>query len=483
MRKALAILLVLIILSASGIIAAHAVVNEQRDQVVISENAIYGDKAAAYGLTVTNNSSWDNRLHWNTTYTIDEENSCNTGFRFTQLREYERSVHYTPEGLSFGMYVGSGMGSSHEITREDISHMCYGYEDLCLDVMERAPAGEEYTEIVRVSDYLETFPLQVYMDLPNLFALRYDEYRDMTFAENLIGQDFIEINEAFTDYFSFPVKKTDLLEVRVYKTEKGYVNDLNVSTLEYTMEYRVLSAVTDDAAYFVFDCGNDIDFSNAKAGCGIYCLPFGKTFEHNNAVYPTIDLEGLDMVYPLDTSVRVEDIFYDETYNRLILITSENGTVSLISINPDTMETLQTLDIATCESEEGTECVWRMEIAEDFIFMYLSNDCIAVVAQQESGEYSLGFVAPFNPTENVELFWYKSSSAMAYDGDRLAVGWNDELEDTYYESCGFCLAVYDKTGLLYYGEYDSSLMTGRDSNHNGYYCFPAGNSGLVLTWE
>ena len=97
MRKALAILLVLIILSASGIIAAHAVVNEQRDQVVISENAIYGDKAAAYGLTVTNNSSWDNRLHWNTTYTIDEENSCNTDFRFTQQREYERSVHYTPE--------------------------------------------------------------------------------------------------------------------------------------------------------------------------------------------------------------------------------------------------------------------------------------------------------------------------------------------------------------------------------------------------
>ena len=58
MRKALAILLVLVILSASGIIAAHAVVNEQRDQVVISENVIYGDKVAAYGLTVTNNSSW-----------------------------------------------------------------------------------------------------------------------------------------------------------------------------------------------------------------------------------------------------------------------------------------------------------------------------------------------------------------------------------------------------------------------------------------
>lgn len=483
MRKALAILLVLVILSASGIIAAHAVVNEQRDQVVVGENVIYGDKAAAYGLTVTNKSSWQERLHWSTIYAIDKENCCNTDFHFTQQREYERSVRYTPEGLSFGMSVGSGMSSSHEITYDDISRLCYGYEEICLDVMERAPAGEEYTEIVQVSDYLETFPLQVYMDLPNLFALRYDEYRDMTYAENLEGQDFFEINEAFDDYFRFPVNDKDLIEVRVYKNENGYVTELSVSTWEYTMEYRVLSAVTDEAAYFVFDCGNDIDFSNAKAGCGIYCLPFGKTFEHNGAVYPTIDLDGLDMVYPLETSVRIEEIFYDEIYNRLVLITSECGNVSLISINPDTMETMQTLDIATCESEEGYECVWRMEIAEDFIFIYLSNGCIAVVAQNENGEYSLGFVAPFNPTGNEELFWYKSSSAMAYDGERLALGWNDELEDTYNESCGFCIAVYDKTGLLYYGKYSSSLMTGRHSNHSGYYCFPAGNSGIVLAWE
>ena len=469
-------------MSASGIIAAHAVVNEQRDKVVISENVIYGDKTAAHGLTVTNNSSWDNRLHWNTIYTISDNNSCETNFHFTQKPEYERTVSSRPDSISFGMYVGSGMSSSHEITREDMSHMCYGYEDICLDVIERAPAGDEYTEIIQISDYLEIYPLEVYMDIPHLFYLQYDEYRDMDYAENLEGQEFTAINEAFADYFKFPVNEKDLLEVRVYKNEKGVVTELHVSTLEYAMEYWVLSAVTDEAAYFVFDCGNDVDLSNAKAGCGIYCLPFGKTFEHSGAVYPTVNLDGLDMVYPLDTSVRIEEMYYDEVFNRLVLITSKNGTVSLVSIDPDTMETLQTFDITKCESEEGSECVWNMETAEDFIYMYFSNNTIAVIEQNESGEFALGFVSDFNPTENDELFWYKYASAMAYDGERFALAWNDELEDTYYESCGFCIAVYDKNGLQYYGEYDSSLMTGRSSNHNGYYCFPAAY-GVIINWE
>ena len=111
--------------------------------------------------------------------------------------------------------------------------------------------------------------------------------------------------------------------------------------------------------------------------------------------------------------------------------------------------------------------------------MYFSNDTIAVIEQNENGEFALGFVTDFTPDENDELFWYKYTSAMAYDRERLALAWNDELDDTYYESCGFCIAVYDKTGLLYYGEYDSSLMTGRSSNHNGYYCFPAAYGVII----
>ena len=49
MRKALIAFCLIFVLALGGIIAIHAEVNEVRDQVVITEEIIYGDKSAAEG--------------------------------------------------------------------------------------------------------------------------------------------------------------------------------------------------------------------------------------------------------------------------------------------------------------------------------------------------------------------------------------------------------------------------------------------------
>ncbi len=478
MRKALAILIVLVILCTSGVIAAHAVVNTQRDQVVISENVIYGDKLAADGLNIVRKATWDERLHWKTDYNISAENKYRTDFRFTQEREYERSIHYTQSGVSLGLSVGSGMGSSHEITREDITRLCSGYEDICLDVMETAPAGEEYTAQVRIADYLDIYPIQVYVGMSELFYLaEMDSGR--SYLNNLDTDSYTELNNAIRDYFSFPVHDGDLLEVRVYKNEAGMVTELSVGTWEYTTEFRTLSAVTPNGAYFAFDCGEDIDFSNSKDGCGIYCLPSGASLVYEGVTYPTVDIDGLDMVYPLDESTIVENMFYDEERDVITLVTVENDKFMFTVIDANTMETLQRIEIDEREEDGG---VWQVSIEEDFFVIYLSGKRLAVLEIHENDEYTLEFVADFMSDSQNELFWYNSNSAKAYDGERLAISWSREIEDSPYSDCGFYIAVYDKTGLLYYGEYLSGLMTGRNGSDYNYYCQPVSN-GIALEWK
>ncbi len=481
MRKALAILLVLVILSAGCIITAHAIVNIQRDRVVITENVIYGDKMAAEGLNIERKAQWDERLHWTTDYNIKAEDEYSTEFYFTRDREYERVGSYRPNGISFSMYVGSGMGSSHEITREDISRMCYGYEDLCLDVMENAPAGQEFSEIVQVSDYLDIYPIEVYADLHDLYYLNENngDYRG-PYVDNLDGNNCYFLHEALTDYFRFPVSDCDLVEVRGYKNEKGIVTELDVVTIEYKMEFQVRSTVTPNAVYFAFDCGDDIDFSGAKDGCGIYAIPLGVSFEFGGATYPTADIEGLDMVYPLDINTQIELMFYDEEFDKLVLIVAEDGILSLVSIDPNTMETLQRVEIT--ESSEDGDSVWANDIQEDFIFLYTRYRQVAVIEILENGDYALGFVADFLPTEDDDWLWYHSSSVKAYDGNRLALCWDREIYESPHVDCGFCIAVYDETGLLYYGEYESGLMTGRSVDNYSYYCGPESN-GLALEWR
>ena len=89
-------------------------------------------------------------------------------------------------------------------------------------------------------------------------------------------------------------------------------------------------------------------------------------------------------------------------------------------------------------------------------------------------------VVNVRPEGQDELFWYNSNSTKAYDGERLAMCWNRDIDEAPYSDCGFYVAVYDKTGLLYFGDYLSGLMTGRNANDYGYYCNPV---DISLNWK
>ena len=63
------------------------------------------------------------------------------------------------------------------------------------------------------------------------------------------------------------------------------------------------------------------------------------------------------------------------------------------------------------------------------------------------------------------------TAEMVYDGTKLIVV--DSLyPDGAYEHCGFYMAIYDNTGLIYYATYSSSLDTNADNHDFSYNCYP-----------
>ena len=62
---------------------------------------------------------------------------------------------------------------------------------------------------------------------------------------------------------------------------------------------------------------------------------------------------------------------------------------------------------------------------------------------------------------------------MAFDGQMLVLV--DRTGDKEYpslETCGFTIAIYNETGLVYYGVYESSLSTATNPNDYAFNCLP-----------
>ena len=65
------------------------------------------------------------------------------------------------------------------------------------------------------------------------------------------------------------------------------------------------------------------------------------------------------------------------------------------------------------------------------------------------------------------------ATTMAFDGEKLVMV-DRTAEKTYgtLELCGFTIAIYNSTGLVYYGEYESSLSATANPHDYAFNCLP-----------
>ena len=102
-----------------------------------------------------------------------------------------------------------------------------------------------------------------------------------------------------------------------------------------------------------------------------------------------------------------------------------------------------------------------------------------MIEVNETGEYERVFTGDELVAQDLGMPT-SYNSVMCWDGEKLAVATykSDAFRDI---SCGFWLSVYDETGPLYIGRYDSSL----DLNSNveySYRCRPIDSDNLYLSW-
>lgn len=475
MKKALVLTVVLIILSACGMVFAFADINAARDQVIITETAKFGDISAADGLEVLVRTQYDHHLFWDTTYQTDQS-AARTNYRFSHTQVYENSpMEYS--GVQMETAIQYGFDFASDGKQSGISA---AYKEL----FDRTPTGTEGSATVRLKDYYEFYPIQTTLDMPgNLLSWSSDFYTDTALEPGT--ETYVTL--AFKDFFRIPVMEDETVDISVTKNIDGSMGGYGSGSTEGDAFYLwTLSTLTDDACYFTFNPhttkGNVIDTSLIPGGYGIYHLPYNKDHIVKDGITSGILIDELSMVYSLNPEDTVFDLRTNPDQTKLLLLTKENKVCVLTVIDTETMKPLQRLELAVLG---GDESLWNTYYYDDFIALHLSENQLAVVDRKEDGEYEHRFTV--NLTDDAEeLYSLSRNAVMDWDGEKLVVSdfltTNYARNMNYFKYCSFYLSVYDETGLLYFGEYLSSLDAGNELNSFSNPCQSTDYSPLSVSW-
>ena len=442
MRKSLWMLAALGLCALVVVMAAIGALQGSREDIAVMETTVSGDPAAAEDLQVRTVLNLKNHLFWQTDYAAGVQPEANTVFRLYQRRQqypYEQS----PGEISIGL-PSKNFGISGHVNLDE-------HPDLMtvpvMDVASRTPAGESRTEVVQLCQYYDVYPL---------YAVFPGQLMDRTMEEPSDAPSFL------TSYFQVPVPETDYMEVTVEKDTGGNVVDVRCSDWiaetasdqeQENVPYLYSdSAIVGDYGYFVL-CGN-VDLSQSRGGYGLYRIPITWVDNWNTLQFsepePLLELEQLENVYPMDPAfceeVRLKP-GTDET--ELLLFTqSESGAV------------LTVLDTTDCTVKQQVELeqqtlptVWQHE---NLLILYHENyetdSRWLQVLQNRNGQYAFWL-----QTAEFPLLQYggRSDPVFCFDGERLGVA--NYLE--FYEDAAHRIMVYDRTGLLYAGDYAYSSDT------------------------
>lgn len=525
MRRAIALLLVLTLLSGAGLACAHRAVDGTREAVEMRETALYGDRAAAEGMRLRVPVYSGGYLFWDTVLETGADGGARTAFRFSAQRENIRdSAGRDGNGLYADLMMNMGVGGNFG-TEFDFENEYYGgYEDyfyvvygeLLRDVASRAPAAQEYTERVELSDWIDFVPIRFDLDLPG-YIYEYDG-----------GGTYIEANrgstgalgQALAERFRIPLTESLPVDVSISKNPEGEIVEWHMDgVVDYGLEeidgevYEVgrsvwdgfnistWSVVTENACWFIFDQWQPdrelgrIDFSALPGGRGIYRLPF--EYEGEDSQVTKVYLNDIEAMPLLEENERVE--LLDSDGERLLLFTSDSTSLYLTQFalnEPEKAVKTKLLELEKLPEEYNRDDgIDRVALGQGLYCVWTIAGRLLLLEAEDGGGYEMRLNVRAYPEEveagpywevpqswNIGMGYDNSVSAMLWDGERFAVSrwYRRDGQGDYGAVAGPLLWVYDETGLLYAGCFESSLTVPSTELYNNV-VRAAGD--LVLEWK
>ena len=344
MKKMIALVLLLSVLSVSAFFAVGALVSGEQENVTFKENVIYGDRTYANGVNVFMRSHYDNHLFWNTSYTIGDEPKATTDFEF----------HYTAFA---DPKPKKGRGA---ILKTDFPYY-HSYDDLLAgepvglkmayrELYDETPVGETGTKTVRLQDYYDYYPIGFFtLSLPGVdwMAHNYDDLTGMY-------KNIRDVWDAFNEFIKIPIPE----DLPAFEIELKKIGENHLSTRMLGPYYQIesASAYTSTQCFFSITTdydGKRVDTSQIPGGYGIYAFSYQNS---GNKFYGDgIDTDSLAMVYPLGEAEEVVHMIVSEDETKLLAFTAEQGGFFLTVIDIATMTELQKIFLDVTTNFEITE--------------------------------------------------------------------------------------------------------------------------------
>ncbi len=460
--------------------------------VLYTEETLSGDVSHAEGIGLFLQLHCNNHLFWDVNLTAGQKPTTETEFAFL-YKQPRADSEITPRfflGLGFNSFHASGSGDILE------NHGTFQDQyDMIKDVADRTPNGESRTEIVKLTDYYEYYPL--YVDIV-LGDLNHNDMRVYNYSQSKYAGEIEKIFSVLEKTFSFPVLESDLQEITVEKRQDGSVASVRSSPSDKSTRGYLESAsvVASDAVYFTaIPRLEDGTVAPYEGSYGLYTfpydlLPYDAPYPGAADTYTEVKLEELELILPFHYEEEIVELSLSPDETELFLAlrrTTDTGTeIELLVLD---RESAREKERVLLHRGTGEGSVSVLNESADYR-IYLVDYSILVVLDRRNGHWERALtvsdpsVRDFWLTNRYSKLHYELSTA--YDGERIVIAaYSNEYATSSSSSststlCSVYLSVYSENGNLYTGKFTASLDTGADIVYNNI-CKPVDGTSPVLT--
>lgn len=447
MKKSLFIFILTVAAGLCSVLYVFHVVDGEKENIIVTETVLAGDAAAAEGIFVEIGTHWKGQLLWNTVYQPGHVQEAVSGFDFSgqgtvwndrrpwgwggQTENVSLSTAPSHFGTAYANSGNSGVA---------IENM--PWNKVLQAAADQTAAGETRTVTLRVRDYYDYYPLEMYA----------------VFQGNRGYFPVYSQDERFTtEFFGLLIPEDEEFLVTVRKDWDGEILALECSSAGKGY-YPVTTAVLGEKGYwFSFYLQGDRDSEELPGEfggkCAVYWLP---STEKAKA-----DYEQMKAAVQLPEGVSPVAMELDGEEKFLYLLALRKGQYILLtySIDEGDLTLLQQLSVLDAASDfdvdikrDDAGCAAhfrKMTVQEDGILLAWENGRFVFISRD--GEECRLWCTGIFPADGETVYAFPYEHAFSFDGTRLAIaafeGW-DSLDSR--------LLVYREGQLVYSGYYQHS---------------------------